>query len=100
MDRITQGDHPTRRTVPLAVALLLTAAAFAVRMPGSSAAVNSCRARDVTQDSAWGSAIQGARRAAATGNVVAVKFVCVGNFKIAKNLTLIGKPTADLPRGV
>src|SRR3954447_1556513 len=100
MDRITRGDHPTRRTVPLAAALLLTAAAFAVRTPGSIAAVNSCRARDVTQDSAWGSDLQAVIRAATTGDVVAVKFVCVGIFKIAKDLTLIGRPTADLPRGV
>jgi predicted outer membrane repeat protein len=39
-------------------------------------------------------------RTAVRDDVIAVKSVCVGNFTIAKNLTLIGRPTAGLPWGV
>jgi len=71
-----------------------------MRIPDSIAAVNSCRARDVTQNAAWNSDLQAVIRAAVVGDVIAVKFVCVGTFKIAKPLTLIGKPTADEPKAV
>jgi predicted outer membrane repeat protein len=39
-------------------------------------------------------------RDAVGGDVITVKFVCFGNFTIAKHLTLVGRPTAGLPRGV
>jgi hypothetical protein len=100
MDGITREHLAVRRTIFIVASVLLAAATFVVRMPGSIAAVNSCRARDVTQNTAWDSNLQAVIRAASRGDVIAVKFVCVGNFKIAKPLTLIGKPTADLPKAV
>ena len=69
-------------------------------MPASTAAANMCRARNVTQDSSSDSNLQAVIRAATKNDVIAVRFVCVGNFRIAKNLTLIGRPTAGLPYGV
>jgi predicted outer membrane repeat protein len=69
-------------------------------MPAATAVVNTCRARNVTQDSAFDSNLQAVIRNAVGGDVIAVKFVCVGNFTIAKNLTLVGRPTAGLPWGV
>jgi hypothetical protein len=86
--------------IPVLTSVFLMVATFAVRMPESIAAVNSCRARDVTQGTTWSSDLQAVIREASAGDVIAVKFVCVGNFKIAKPLTLIGRPTADLSRGV
>ena len=89
-----------RRNVLLVSSALLAATIMAARTPGADAAVNSCRARDVTQGTPWGSNLQTVIRAASTGDVIAVKFECVGNFTIAKALTLVGKPTAGFPRAV
>jgi hypothetical protein len=100
MDLITRARRTPRRSLLVLASVLLVAATFAVRVPDSIAAANSCRARDVTKASAWSSDLQAVIRAATVGDVVAVKFVCVGNFKIAKPLTLVGKPTTDLDRGV
>ncbi len=100
MDRITREHIAVRRTIFVVASVLLAATTFAIRVPGSIAAVNSCRARDVTQNTAWDPDLQAVIRAALVGDVIAVKFVCVGNFKIAKPLTLIGKPTADEPKAV
>jgi hypothetical protein len=101
MGRITRRDHAVGRLAPVLVSILLAATtSFALRLPDSIAAVNTCRARDVTQGTAWSSDLHAVIRAATRFNVIAVKFVCVGNFKIAKPLTLVGKPTADLPYAV
>jgi len=100
MGRITREHVAARRTIFIVASVLLATATFAVRTPGSIAAVNSCRARDVTRSTAWNSDLQAVIRAALVGDTIAVKFVCVGNFKIAKSLTLIGKPTTDEPKAV
>jgi len=96
-------DRAIRRrsaTLSVVVVTLVSAASLGLGMPASIAVVNTCRARNVTQDSAVSSNLQAVIRDAVGGDVIAVKFVCVGNFTIAKNLTLVGRPTADLPRGV
>jgi len=100
MDRITRDDRTDGRMSFVLVCVVLVAATFAVQMPASIAAENTCRARDVTQDTPWSSDLQAVIGAATRFDVIAVKFVCVGNFKIAKPLRLTGKPTADLPYAV
>ncbi len=100
MDRITRGSHAVGRLTPVLACVLVAAATFAVRTPGAIAVENTCRARDVTQDAAWSADLQAVIGAATRFDVIAVKFVCVGNFTIAKSLTLMGKATADLPYAV
>lgn len=100
MGRAIRERRAVRRLIPALASIALLAGAFAVGSPGAVAAQNTCRARDITQDGAWGSDLQAVIRAALAGDVIAVKFVCVGNFKIAKPLTLVGKPTADEPKAV
>lgn len=100
MDRITRGGHAVGRMTRVLACVVLAAATVAVGIPGATAVHNTCRARDVTQDTAWSSDLQAVIGAATRFDVIAVKFVCVGNFKIAKPLTLMGKATADLPYAV
>ena len=100
MDRIARDDRTDGRMISVLVCVSLAAATLVIGMPASGAVENTCRARDVTQDTPWNSDLQAVIGAATRSDVIAVKFVCVGNFKIAKSLTLIGKPTADLPYGV
>ena len=98
MDRAIRR-HDARPVLSVVVVTLVSAGSVSLGMPASSAVVNTCRARNVTQDSASDSNLQAVIRAATKNDVIAVRFVCVGNFKIAKNLTLIGRPTAGLPYG-
>jgi hypothetical protein len=98
-------DRPIRRrnarSVPsIVVVTLVSVGSLSLGMPASSAVVSTCRARNVTQDSAADSNLQAVIQAATKNDVIVVRFVCVGNFTIAKNLTLIGRPSADLPWGV
>ena len=96
------GRAIRRRNAVLSVVVvtLVSAGSLSLGMPASTAVANTCRARNVTQDSAVSSNLQAVIRDAVGGDVIAVKFICVGNFTIAKNLTLVGRPTAGLPRGV
>jgi hypothetical protein len=68
--------------------------------PAAAGVLNSCRARNLTQGTPSRSNLQGVITAASPGDRIAVKFVCVGNFHIAKRLTLVGQPTPHLPRAV
>jgi hypothetical protein len=86
--------------VSIVVVALVSASFLSLDVPASSGVVNTCRARNVTQDSASSSNLQAVIRDAVRDDVIAVKSVCVGNFTIAKNLTLIGRPTTGLPWGV
>jgi len=95
--------RPIRRrnaVLSVVVVILVSAGSLSLGMPASTAVANTCRARNVTQDSAVSSNLQAVIRDAVGGDVIAVRFVCVGNFTIAKSLTLVGRPTADLSRGV
>ena len=96
------GRAIRRRNAVLSVVVLtlVSAGSLSLGMPASTAVANTCRARNVTQDSAVSSNLQAVIRDAVGGDVISVKFVCVGNFTIAKNLTLVGRPTAGLPRGL
>ena len=99
MDRAIRR-HDARPVLSVVVVTLVSAGSLSLGMPASTAVANMCRARNVTQDSSSDSNLQAVIRAATKNDVIAVRFVCVGNFRIAKNLTLIGRPTAGLPYGV
>jgi hypothetical protein len=68
--------------------------------PHANAAVNTCRARNVTKDRPSRLNLQLVIDAADPGDTVAVRYVCVGNFTIAKDLRLVGTSTGDAPRPV
>jgi len=99
MDRAIRRRH-LRPVLSIVAVALVSVGSLGLGMPASSGVANTCRARNVTQDSASSSNLQAVIRTAVRNDVIAVKFVCVGNFTIAKNLTLVGRPTADLSRGV
>jgi hypothetical protein len=61
--------------------------------PNAGAAVNTCRARNMTRGTPRVSDLQAVIDAAHGGDRIAVKFVCVGTFTIDKKLALVGKPT-------
>ncbi len=81
-------------TIALAMTVLLALA------PGAASVTNTCRARNMTQDTSSRSNLQAVIREAAPGDKISVKYVCVGNFQIKKPLTLVGKATADLQKAV
>ena len=86
MDRAIRR-HDARPVLSVVVVTLVSAGSVSLGMPASTAAVNTCRARNVTQDSA-SIQPQAVIRAATKNDVIAVRFVCVDNFKIVKNLAL------------
>jgi len=81
----------------LAIACLV-ASTLAVSASGSRAGVltNTCRARNVTQGTAARSNLQRVIDAADPGDKIAVERVCVGNFRIERRLTIVGKPTTKV----
>ena len=66
--------------------------------PRVGAAPTTCQARNVTKDLPSGSDLQIVIDAADPGDTIAVRSVCVGNFTISKDLTLIGRSTARVRR--
>ena len=64
-----------------------------VSAPSAGAVENTCRARNLTQGTPNRSNLQAAINAADRSDRIGVKGVCVGSFKIDKDLTLVGKPT-------
>ena len=68
--------------------------------PGATAVVNTCRARDLTQDTPVRTNLQRVIDAASYGDKITVKRVCVGNFLIDKKLFLVGVPTPTRSRAV
>jgi nitrous oxidase accessory protein NosD len=81
-------------TLSLVVGGLVTLA------PHASAVVNTCRARNVTKDRPSRLNLQLVIDAADPGDTIAVRYVCVGNFTIAKDLRLVGRSTREVPRPV
>jgi hypothetical protein len=79
-----------------AVFVGLVAGAFALAAP-AGAAVSKCQAKNVTLATKESPNLQGLINAAGSGDSIQVKGVCVGNFTIAKSLTVFGKPTKEVP---
>ena len=90
--------RPSRGNVGWVTALLslfLVASSMVWTTPAIAAA-NTCRARNVTKGTPGTSDLQAAIKGASAGDVIEVKYVCVGNFRIGKKLTLVGKPTTGV----
>jgi hypothetical protein len=73
---------------------------IAVPGTGATAIANTCQARNATKDGPSRSDLQRVIDAASPGDTIEVRNVCVGNFVIAKDLTIIGRSTTTVPRPV
>ena len=93
------ASRRSRRAAFLMTLSLLVGALVSLA-PHASAAVNTCRARNVTKDRSTRRNLQLVIDAADPGDTIAVKYMCVGNFTIAKDLELVGRSTPDMPRPV
>jgi len=66
--------------------------------PSAGAVTATCAVRNVTKDLPSGSDLQAVVDAADPGDTISVRDVCVGNFTISKDLTLVGRSTARVHR--
>ena len=80
------------------VTLGLMAGMFAITAPTSVAGVTKCQAKNVTQGTKESPNLANLITAANPGDTIQVKGICVGNFTIAKDLNLFGKPTKAEPK--
>ena len=87
-----------RRSGRCLLAICLGAGGLIALAPRVGAAPNTCQARNVTKDLPSGSDLQIVIDAADPGDTIAVQYVCVGNFTISKDLTLVGRSTASVRR--
>jgi len=95
------GERSTpRRMISILATLGLVTGMLAIAAPGAGAVVNDCRARNVSQGTPDRSNLQAAIAAAHWGDTIAVRGVCVGNFMIGKNLTLVGRESPQMPKAV
>ena len=78
------------------VTLGLMAGMFAIA-PASVAGVTKCQAKNVTQGTKESPILANLITAANPGDTIQVKGTCVGNFTVAKDLNLLGKPTKAAP---
>ena len=96
----------TRRSTACMFSILATfglvTGMLAVLAPGAGArgVANTCQARNRTQGTPSGSNLQDVIQAANRGDTITVRYVCVGNFAIDKNLTLVGRATPEVPRPI
>ena len=100
VERGSREPSTSRRAISILGTLGLVTGMLAVGVQGAGAVVNTCRAKNVTQATRSRSDLQDVVDAAEPGDRIAVRFVCVGNFRIDKDLTLVGRPTPDLSRPV
>ena len=100
MSNPTCASHRSRGAAAFLMTLCLVVGGLVPLAPRASAAVNTCRARNVTKDRSTRRNLQPVIDAADPGDTIAVKYVCVGNFTIAKDLKLVGRSTHDVPRPV
>lgn len=87
----------TRRTAKVLSSIAVIAAIVAVLSPTAEAKAP-CRARNTTQGTSRSTDLQAVLDAASAGDVIAIKFVCAGHFTIDKSLTLVGRPSARVPK--
>ena len=73
-----------------------------IAVPGTDAGAiaNTCQARNTTKGGSNHSDLQGVIDAASPGDTIEVRNVCVGTFVIATDLTIVGRPTAAVPRPI
>ena len=97
-DRGSRERSTPRHVISILATLGLVMGMLAVGVSDAGAVPNTCRARNVTQATRSRSDLQDVVDAAEPGDRIAVRFVCVGNFRIEKDLTLVGRPTPGLSR--
>lgn len=68
----------------------LVIAMCAMSAPAASAAKDGCKASNATTGKSYRSNLQGAIDVAGSGDTIEVRGRCVGNFTVAKQLTLVG----------
>jgi hypothetical protein len=95
MDQPPSIRKPRRRGFLAAVGLAL--AMLPVLAQGVDASPNRCWAKNLTQGTPPRSHLQGVIDAARAGDRIKVKQVCVGHFRIGKQLTLVGEGTPRVP---
>ena len=100
MDWSPSERHAPLRMFSSLVPLSLVAGMLAFVGPAAEAAVNTCRAKNVTQGTPGNSNLQAAIDDAHRGDTIAVRGECVGDFQIGKWLTLVGRASADVSRPV
>lgn len=100
MESNASGHHTLWRTFRIFATIALVTGMLVALAPSSRAKENTCRARNVTQGTARSSDLQAVINAADPGDLIVVKFVCVGNFRIDRRLTLVGRPSPRVPRPV
>src|SRR6185369_14002206 len=94
-----------RRDAPRSISRFLATFALAsmwIAVPGTDAGAiaNTCQARNTTKGGSNHSDLQGVIDAANPGDTIEVRNLCVGTFAIAKDLTIVGRPTAAVPRPI
>jgi predicted outer membrane repeat protein len=88
-----------KRLSTVGAAFGLGAAMVMAVAPAGQAALSSCQATDLTSGAAVSADLQGVIDAASPGDTVQVEGVCFGGFVIDKDLTVVGKATAEVPQG-
>ena len=88
-----------RRITPVVVLFVVVAATLGALAPMAGAKAP-CRARNVTQGTPRSTDLQAVLDAAASGDVIAIKFVCQGNFTIDTSLTMVGRSSSRVPKPV
>ena len=88
---------PRRTSVAWVVAMMVLLAGAISLTKTANAGVTKCQAQNITLGTKQSPNLQALINAASPGNTIQVKGICVGPFTIAKDLTLFGKPTKDVP---
>jgi hypothetical protein len=91
------SDQRSRAIVNVLAAIVLASMWIAVPASGADAIANTCQARNVTKDGLTRSDLQAVVDSADPGDTISVRNVCVGNFNVAKDLTVVGRSTAAVP---
>ena len=92
-----------RRGLRLGLLGLLVGSTMVSLLVGSSAvssadaAVSKCQAKNLQQGTKESPNLQALINTANPGETIQVKGVCVGNFTTTKSLSLVGKPTKEVP---
>jgi len=88
-----RGHITFRRIFTVLATFALVVGGLTVVAPAADAGRNSCWAKNLTKDTPARTNLQRVITKASSGDRIAVKNVCDGNFRIAKRLTLVGRAT-------
>ena len=92
------GMTRSRSIAQLGVVLGLIAGSLLVGSPSVDAAsVSTCRVRNATSGAAASGNLQAAIFAARPGSTIVIRGVCLGGFRVAKDMEFVGKATDEKP---